>query len=141
MCTRNTNRFCIPGTAPQLQHGSLIMTQAAEGWGRLSSQLYQNHWETQEHSGWSDDDEHDPDMMQPHTGNVSWRLVYSVSGFPCSSLVVAAAEDCYGAAVSSKPFKKVPCCMQLFNTCNAVTAGSSAYASDSANTFSICHLT
>ena len=44
------------------------MQQAAAGWGRLSSQLYQSHWEPQEHSGWSDDDEHDPDMLQPHTG-------------------------------------------------------------------------
>ncbi|KAA6426332.1 MAG: serine threonine- phosphatase 6 regulatory subunit 3-like isoform X2 [Trebouxia sp. A1-2] len=44
-----------------------VSQEAAEGWGRLGSQLYQNHWETQEHSGWSDDDDHDPDMMQPHT--------------------------------------------------------------------------
>jgi len=101
------------------------VTQAAEGWGRLSSQLYQNHWETQEHSGWSDDDDHDPDMMQPHTGNVSWhwRLVYSVSGFPCSSLAVAVAEDCYGAAVChTKAMQEVPCSMQLYNASNTKTA-------------------
>ena len=42
--------------------------QAADGWGRLGSQLYQNHWDAQEHSGWSDDEEQEPDMLHPHEG-------------------------------------------------------------------------
>jgi len=108
------------------------VTQAAEGWGRLSSQLYQNHWETQEHSGWSDDDDHDPDMMQPHTGNVSWHwhLVYSVSGFPCSSLAVAAPEDCYIAAVSPKACKKFHASCNLSIQAMQRLQASLAYASD-----------
>ncbi|KAL3130903.1 hypothetical protein ABBQ38_000230 [Trebouxia sp. C0009 RCD-2024] len=43
-----------------------VSQEAANGWGRLGSQLYQNHWDTQEHSGWSDDDEQDPDMLHPN---------------------------------------------------------------------------
>lgn len=44
------------------------VTQGAnDGWGRLGSQLYQNHYDTHEHSGWSDDDDTDPDGIQPHT--------------------------------------------------------------------------
>lgn len=33
-----------------------------EGWGQMANQLYQHQWDTQEHSGWSDEEEHDPDL-------------------------------------------------------------------------------
>ena len=57
-----------------------ICFQANDGWGRLGSQLYQNHYDTHEHSGWSDDDDTDPDGIQPHTGALLlWQVCVPTS--------------------------------------------------------------
>lgn len=44
----------------------MIVLQMGEGWGQMANQLYQHHWDTAEHSGWSDEEEHDPDLPLGH---------------------------------------------------------------------------
>ncbi len=101
-----------------------LLLQASEGWGRLSSQLYQNHWQTQEHSGWSDDDDHDPDMLQPHTGiTLCMPKLSVITALLChlklpSALVGIATYHCACRSVSHQVLGKPPSQSRRHNCSN-----------------------
>lgn len=67
--------------------------QLGEGWGQVANQLYKNHWGSQEHSGWSDDDDTDPDLPLGHTSMFCQPLML----WPAQMLCAAADEMSIGS--------------------------------------------
>ena len=47
----------------------------------MANQLYQHHWDTNEHSGWSDEEEQDPDLPLGHTSNSPWSNTWTSACF------------------------------------------------------------
>lgn len=98
------------------------MLQVREGWGQMANQLYQHHWDTNEHSGWSDEEEHDPDLPLGDTSKTPQLSLVKCMNLClscCSKLLLQgdAAEhalDMHVAKASNSLTNRQLLCIRLF---------------------------